>query len=222
MEAPIVNTPSDIDIKTNDIKSICKEILEKHLDGRKFTKDKVKKWGELILNDAEDALKKKYPQYAYGIFFYMSEKTSYNSNANAIDFIQTDIMLVQIYNSDDFFSELRIFANKKYSKRNDFLNNISSDEIININKAIQDNLEGRNYIIEKCSKYIQNIVDDINKVLLPRKNRPCSYHVGFINALPTKGQYFTYKFVNVEYMPLFFTYSNDSLSCNVYLFIVDK
>jgi len=61
MEAPIVNTPSDIDIKTNDIKSICKEILEKHLDGRKFTKDKVKKWGELILNDAEDALKKKYP-----------------------------------------------------------------------------------------------------------------------------------------------------------------
>ena len=111
---------------------------------------------------------------------------------------------------------MRIFANKKYSKRNDFLNNITSDEIMNINKKIQDNLEGRNYILEKCSKYIKNIVNDINNILLQRKNRPCSYHVGFINALPIKGIYFTYKFFNLEYMPLFFAYSNDSLSCNVY------
>ena len=117
---------------------------------------------------------------------------------------------------------MRIFANKKYSKRKDFLNNISSDEIISINKKIQDNLEGRNYIFEKCPKYIENIVNDINTILIQRKNRPCSYHIGFINALPIKGLYFTYKFVNLEYMPLFFAYSNDSLSCNVYLFIVDN
>ena len=222
MEAPAANAKSEVDIRTDEIKSICKEILEKHLDGRKFIKDKVQKWGELILNDIEDALKKKYPQYAYGIFFYMSEISAFNSNANAIDYPKTDIILFQEYNTNDYYSEIRIFANKKYSKKKDFLNNISSDEIISINKKIQDNLEGRNYNFEKCSKYIKNIVDDINNVLLPRKNRPCSYHVGFINALPIKGLYFTYKFVNLEYMPLFFSYSNDSLSCNVYLFIVDN
>ena len=91
MEAPAANTKSDLDIRRDEIKSICKEILEKHLDGRKFIKDKVKKWGELIINDTEEALKKKYPEYAYGIFFYMSEITAYNSNAQTIYYSETDI-----------------------------------------------------------------------------------------------------------------------------------
>ena len=222
MEAPAANIKSDLDIRRDEIKSICKEILEKHLDGRKFIKDKVKKWGELIINDTEEALKKKYPEYAYGIFFYMSEITAYNSNAQTIYYSETDIKLNQSFHTNDFYSEIRIFANKKYSKGTDFLNNISSDEIININKKIQDNLEGRTYIYEKCANYIKNIVDDINNILLQRKNRTCSYHAGFINAFPIKGLYFTYKFVDLEYMPLFFSYSNDSLSCNVYLFIVNN
>ena len=85
------NTKSYLGIRTNKIKSICKEILEKHLDGRKFIKDKVKKWGQLIINDTEEALKKKYPEYAYGIFFYMSEITAYNSNAQTIYYSETDI-----------------------------------------------------------------------------------------------------------------------------------
>jgi len=222
MQAPVANAKSNLDIRTDEMKSICKNILEKHLDGRKFIKDKVQKWGEFILNDTEEALKKKYPEYGYGIFFYISEKTSYNSKSKAIDYIQTDIQLVQAYHTNDFFSEMRIFANKKYSKRNDFLNNITPNEIININKKIQDNLEGRTYIFEKGSNYIENIVEDINNILLKRKNRPCSHHIGFINALPIKGLYFTYKFINLEYMPLFFTYSNDYLSCNIYLFIVNN
>jgi len=222
MQAPVANAKSNLDIRIDEMKLICKNILEKHLDGRKFTKDKVQKWGEFILNDTEEALKKKYPEYGYGIFFYISEKTSYSSSSKVIYYTQTDIILIQTYNKNDFFSEIRIFANKKYSKRNDFLNNLTPDEIININKIIQDNLEGRNYICEKCFKYLENILNDINNILLQRKNRPCSFHVGYINALPIKGLYFTYKFVNLEYMPLFFAYSNDSLSCNVYLFIVDN
>ncbi len=222
MQAPVANTKSDLEIREEEIRSICKQILEKHLDGRKFTKDKVQKWGEFILNDTEEALKKKYPENAYGIFFYISEQTAYNINSKGIYYTQTDIIIVQKYNTNDFYSFMRIFATKKHSKRNDFLNNITSDEIMNINKKIQDNLEGRNYNFEKCSKYIENIVNDINNILLQRKNRPCSYHLGFINALPIKGLYFTYKFVNLEHMPLFFAYSNDSLSCNVYLFIVNN
>ena len=103
----------------------------------------------------------------------MSEITSFNSNAMSIDY-KTDLNLFQEYNTNDFFSEIRIFANKKYYKRTDFLNNISSDEIININKKIQDNLEGRTYIFEKCTNYIKNIVNDINKILLQRNNRRCS------------------------------------------------
>ena len=43
MQAPVANIKSDLEIRKEEIKSICKQILEKHLDGRKFTKDKVQK-----------------------------------------------------------------------------------------------------------------------------------------------------------------------------------
>ena len=70
--------------------------------------------------------------------------------------------------------------------------------------------------------YIENIVIDVNNILLTRKIRSCSYHIGFINGLPIKNLYFTYKFIDLEYMLLFFSYSNDSLSSNLYLFIVNN
>ena len=126
------------------------------------------------------------------------------------------------FNTDDFYSEIRIFANKKHSKRNNFLQNMSPDYILKVNRKLQDSLEGRKFIYEKCEKYIENIVNDINNILLERNNRPCSYHVGFINQLPIKNLYFTYKITDIEYMPLFFNYSNESLSSNIYLFIVNN
>ena len=211
-----------VDLIKNDMKQICKNIQEKHLEGRKFDTQKIKKWAENIINDIEVSLKKKYPEYGYGILFYISDKTIFISNNRAIDYLDTDITLLQSYDTDYFFSEIRIFANKKYSKRNNFLENISSDEIIKINKKLNEYLEGREFIYEKCEKYLDNLVQDINNILLDRKNRPCSYHVGFINDLPIKNLYFTYKFFDLEYMPFFFSYSNDSLSCNVYLFIVNN
>ena len=48
------------DLMINNIKQICKDILEKHLDGRKLVMEKIEKWGETIINDIEDILKKKY------------------------------------------------------------------------------------------------------------------------------------------------------------------
>ncbi len=62
-----------------DMKEICNNILIKHLDGRPYEKDKLPKWTELILNDTATELKKKYPDYGYGIIFYISDKTNYVS-----------------------------------------------------------------------------------------------------------------------------------------------
>ena len=81
MEAPlpiqIEKTPySNKDSMTNNIKQICKDILEKHLDGRKLDMEKIEKWGETIINDIENILKKKYPDFGFGIFFYISDITS--------------------------------------------------------------------------------------------------------------------------------------------------
>ena len=185
-----------------EMKEICNNILIKHLDGRPYEKDKLPKWTELILNDVSIELKKKYPDYGYGIIFYISDKTNYVRK--------------------DFYSEIRVFANKKYTPRKDFLKNISPTEILKINNILRDILECRSYKSDKCNNYMENIVNDINSVLIERTNRPCSFHVCFINKLPIKNIYFNYIFNDLDYMPLFFTYANDSLSCIVYLFIVDN
>ena len=144
------------------------------------------------------------------------------SNCRSIVYTKSDDTFVHTLNTNDFYSEIRIFANKKYSKKQNFLENISETELMQINEKLRDNLENRTFISDKCAKYIENIVNEVNDILLKRSNRPCSYHVGFINALPLKGLYFTYKFVRLEYMPFFFAYSNDSLLNRLYLFIVNN
>ena len=205
-----------------EMKEICNNILIKHLDGRPYEKDKLPKWTELILNDVSIELKKKYPDYGYGIIFYISDKTNYVSSSKSVLYPKTDLNFLQVFNTKDFYSEIRVFANKKYTPRKDFLKNISPTEILKINNILKDILECRSYKSDKCNNYMENIVNDINSVLIERSNRPCSFHVCFINKLPIKNIYFNYIFNDLDYMPLFFTYANDSLSCIVYLFIVDN
>ena len=205
-----------------EMKEICNNILIKHLDGRPYEKDKLPKWTELILNEVSIELKKKYPDYGYGIIFYISDKTNYVSSSKSVLYPKTDLNFLQVFNTKDFYSEIRVFANKKYTPRKDFLKNISPTEILQINNILKDILECRSYKSDKCNNYMENIVNDINSVLIERTNRPCSFHVCFINKLPIKNIYFNYIFNDLDYMPLFFTYANDSLSCIVYLFIVDN
>ena len=205
-----------------EMKEICNNILIKHLDDRPYEKDKLPKWSELILNDASRELKKKFPEYGYGIIFYISDKTNYVSSSKSVLYPKTDFNFLQVFNTKDFYSEIRVFANKKYTPRKDFMKNISPSEIIKINNILRNILECRSYKSDKCSNYMENIVNDINSVLIERNNRPCSFHVCFINKLPVKNIYFNYIFNDLDYMPFFFTYANDSLSCIVYLFIVDN
>ena len=205
-----------------DMKEICNNILIKHLDGRPYEKDKLPKWSELILSDTANELKKKYSEYGYGIIFYISDKTNYVSSSKSVLYPKTDLNFLQVYNSKDFYSEIRVFANKKYNPRKDFMKNISPTDVMKINDTLKNILECRSYKSDKCNNYIENIVNDVNNILIERKNRPCSFHVCFINKLPIKNIYFNYIFNDLDYMPLFFTYANDSLSCIVYLFIVDN
>ena len=155
-----------------DMKEICNNILIKHLDGRPYEKEKLPKWTELILNDAATELKKKYPDYGYGIIFYISDKTNYVSSSKSVLYPKTDLNFLQVFNTKDFYSEIRVFVNKKYSPRKYFLKNISPNEIIKINNTLKDILECRSYKSDKCNNYMENIVNDINSVLIERTNRP--------------------------------------------------
>ena len=121
--------------RENEIKKVCREILAKHLDGRKFVEDKVPNWGELVISDIHNELTKKFPGYVFGISFYLVGRgDAYCSNSRGIIYLQTDTNTSEIYKTDDLFSEVRVFANKKYSPLKNFLNNITPDEINKINK----------------------------------------------------------------------------------------
>ena len=96
-----------------EMKEICNNILIKHLDDRPYEKDKLPKWSELILNDASRELKKKYPEYGYGIIFYISDKTNYVSSSKSVLYPKTDLNFLQVFNTKDFYSEIRVFANIK-------------------------------------------------------------------------------------------------------------
>ena len=226
MEAPLPQKDNDSgkNIKNfrDEIKEKCKNILEKYLEGRKLNKDKIKNWGDSIIEDIEQYLTEKYPYYGFGISFYISDITAFTSNANCIYFTSTDDYFVQPYNTKDFYSEIRVFANKIHSKVDNFADNMPAEYMMKINQKLRDILENRTFVYDNCVKWIKNIVDDVNSVILKRPNRPCSYHIGFINALPTKNLYFTYKFIKLEYMPFFFSYSNDSLLNSLYLFVVNN
>ena len=205
-----------------EMKEIAKNILIKHLDGRKYEKEKLPKWTELILNDTSLELRKKYPEYAYGIVFYISDKTNYVSSSKSVLYPKTDLNFLQVFNTSDFYSEVRVFANRKYNPRKDFAQNITPTEIMKINTKLKEILENKSYKSDMCNNYIENIVNDVNNILIERTNRPCSFHVCFINKVPVKDIYYNYLFHNLEYMPFYFSYTNDSLSCILYLFIVNN
>ena len=206
-----------------EMKKVSKTVLEKHLDCRRFISEKVKIWGDDIISEIYSILSQKYPQYGFCIFFYMSDITAYVSDNRCIYYSETDVKFVVPFNTNDFYSEIRLFATKKRNNLKNFLDNINNSELLmNINKKISNLLSDRKFVFEPFQKLLDNLCLEINNLLLARNNRPCSYHIGFINKLPIQGIYFHYKFFNLEFLPIFFSYSNDSFNCRIYLFFLNN
>ena len=214
----------ELQIIEDHMKEVIKGILEKHLSCRTFMKDKVITWGDNIMQDIYQQLKEIYPQYGYGIFFYMSDITAYVSNQRSIYYQQTDLFLLVSHKTDDFYSEIRLTAFKKRELQPNFssfcLNN--QDFFINVNNKLFDYLSGRTFDFEKFSDIIFDILKDVNKMLTSRENYPCSSIIGYINRQPEKGVCFHHKFFDLEYSPVMFEYSNDSFICRLFLFLVNN
>ena len=207
----------------DEMSTIIQDTLKKHLMGRKFNEDNVKKWGNIIIDEIYKALSNKYPQYGYCIFFYISDITAFVSNYETIYYKKTDIKIFEYYHTDNIYSEIRMIATKIEGQMNNFLNNAKDKELSSaINQKLSDHLEGRTFNFELFQKVIENICEDINKILLARDNKPCSMHVGYINKRPTKGIYFYYKFFNLKLYPILFYYEKKSFTCRIYLFLINN
>ena len=67
----------------------------------------------------------------------MSDQTSYVSNRQIIYYKETDIDFFVQYNTDDFYSEVRLFAMYRRAPQKDFSKNIfDSNLFLNINKKL--------------------------------------------------------------------------------------
>ena len=55
----------------NDLLNKGKEILSKHLDGRKYIESKVNEWILFIMEDFENYFEEKYPYYNLFLFLYL-------------------------------------------------------------------------------------------------------------------------------------------------------
>ena len=219
----VENQGIDKDHISNEMGNIITETLTKHLMGRIFDEDKVKKWGNIIIDEIHKELSNKYPEYGYCTFFYISDKTGFVSNFDTVYFIETDIKITISYHTDGFQSEIRMIATKIHGQINNFLNIAKDKELSSsIEQKLSDHLEGRTFNFELFQKVIENICEDINKILLARDNKPCSMHVGYINKRPTKGIYFYYKFFNLKLYPILFYYEKKSFTCRIYLFLINN
>ena len=218
----VENQGIDKDHISNEMGNIITETLTKHLMGRIFDKDKVKKWGNIIIDEIHKELSNKYPEYGYIIFFYISEITGYAANYQHIYYPETDIKLYEEYDTNSFYSEIRMIATKIHGQRNNFLNIAKDKELSSeINQKLSEHLEGRTYNPDLFPKLLVNICEDIADILLAR-HIPCSQHVVYIHERPTKGIYFYYKFFNLKLYPLFFYYEAYSFYCRIYLFLINN
>ena len=61
----------------NDIKEKSLELLDKYLDGREFILEKIEKWQNLILDELQEYLIKKYPKSKFILFCFIYKKKNF-------------------------------------------------------------------------------------------------------------------------------------------------
>jgi len=106
----------------------------------------------------------------------MSNRTAYLSNYGALFYKETDVRVFAHYYTDDFYSEIRMIATRKFGRLDTFYDFVKSKELFSeINKKINDHLVGRICKHDTFDIVLENIYKDINKILLAKEHRPISF-----------------------------------------------
>ncbi len=169
MEPP--QSASIVELMKNSIKDECKKILEKYFEERKFNKDKVLKWKEMILEDLEQYLKNKYPGYGFIIVIFISEPIDFRSNSYFISRLSSDGAFFQS-SFGDIYSEIRIFFSKLYSPIGLTYNkycDIFSDNMLKANELSSNILNNKTYEGKTAADDINIICKGFNNYLLEKK-----------------------------------------------------
>ena len=119
------------------MKSLSKAALDIVTSNKKFDLKEAKRWGDDLIYGIRTLLKRRYPQYAYCIFVYMSDPTGYVANDRTVLYRESDIQFVLTSDSDKIYSHVRVCAYKKIPPKNNFENNLHDYGLTNnINKLL--------------------------------------------------------------------------------------
>ena len=210
------------ELAIKEAKEIVLDILKKHLTGKYFDESYAKTWGDNIIQEIEEELKETCQAYGFVIFFYMSDTTAFVSDHRCVNYKKTDMCFLVPFHTDDFYSEVRIMLTKIHKKMDNFLDYINPEVSLKIHQKMVTHLDRRKFIYDKMGGILDDIADNINDILLDNDNFPCSYNICYINKIPTKGLYFTYKVSRLDYSPIFSTFATPTLACRSYLFMLNN
>ena len=204
-----------------EIEDKAKIIIDKYFKGRDYDKENVSSWKKYALEELNDFLKIKYEGYGFGIFMIIIKKGDIRIDSNAILRDNSDSYIIESLETKTMFAEIRIFFYKLYKLEINFIDSFNEDLVAKMNDLLISNLEGKAYSYEFSKGKASEIVVELQKYLLIPKKKPCSLRVCYILSKPVEYQ-FVCKTINLNYIPLTATYSNDSLYAQLILFILNN
>ena len=217
-EAPILTVK---DKMMKEIKEKAKKVLNKYFQGRNYEKENVNFWKDYAMEELTDFLNQNYKNYGFGLFIIMIKKGDIRTNSHAISRSDTDFDVLEFLETKTMYVEIRINLYKIYNNQTNYLNSCNEKLVMEMNNMLNSKLEGKKYSYDFADGKVEEIDNELQKYLLIPNNRPCSYHICSILSKPCIYQ-FDYKIVNLKYIPLISCYSNDSLYCQLILFILDN
>ena len=222
-DAPPNLEESQRDQMKNEIKKEGQKILEKYFEGREYNKEKVQLWKDYSLEDISTFLVEKYINYGFVISIIIIKIGSMSDNSNYVLRNNTDSNILISIETKTMYCLMRIFFYKKYSSKINLNKAIEDNIFIYMNNILTNKLEGVEYSYEISDKESKNIVNELNDYLLNKKEerRPCSCNQCSILKKPIDFV-FNYKVINLDYIPLMVSYSNDSLYSQLVLIILNN
>ena len=215
---PISELPKNKQI-TNDLIKEYKNILEKHLDGRKIKEDKINIWMNNIIVDAKEYFINKYPDYNLFLHIFICSKDFYfYSYSSSLSIPNKDWSDRAIFSTNDLYSCLYFFFYKECNLNYE----IEDHESLIVkkgNEILKKHLQDRKFG-EECKKYNEYIDQEYSNFILSKEKNLRCFLLNEIYQNIDGNKYF-YKYASHGkkiYSKIIQTYDNDSLTCCFYTF----
>ncbi len=217
-EAPTLNEKESM---KQEMEQKVKIVLDKYFQGRDYDKENVNLWKNYALEELSDFLKNNYKEYGFGIFMIIIKKGDIRTDSNGLLREETDSYFLKSLETKSMYVEIRIFFYKLFDPEINFLDSFNEDLVIKMNELLISKLEGETFSYEFAKDKVAEIVIELQKFLLIPKLKPCSFQVSFILSKPIDYQ-FVCKTINLNYIPLTASYSNESFYAQLILFILNN